>query len=187
MRLWNEKEKLAGLFCLLVWLLAGWAYFVHLPLVQARAEAQQAYDEARRVQVAAANFANGHTDPKASQEEQKKRHAFLIQALPDTLAQGPFLSHLERQAAVRSLTLLDVAPQPAVRGAAGLLELPVRVRLAGDYFSLLDFLQDLASLRVGGRFVEVRGIKVQGGSTGEPLTCELLVAVFALPDGEQAS
>ena len=63
----------------------------------------------------------------------------------------------------------------------------MRVRLAGDYFSLLDFLQDLASLRVGGRFVEVRGIKVQGDGTGEPLTCELFVAVFALPDGEQAS
>ena len=187
MRRWNEKEKLAGLLCLLAWLLAGWVYFVHLPLERARASARQACDEARRVQIAAANFANGHADQKVAQEQQQKRHAFLAQALPETLAQGPFLSHLERQAAARSLTLLDVAPQPAVSGAAGLRELPVRVRLAGDYFALLDFLQDMASLRIGGRFVEVRGIKVQSGGTGEPLTCELLVAVFALPGGKDAS
>ena len=141
MHRWNEKEKLAGLLCLLAWLLAGWVYFVHLPLERARASARQACDEARRVQIAAANFANGHADQKVAQEQQQKRHAFLAQALPETLAQGPFLSHLERQAAARSLTLLDVAPQPAVSGAAGLRELPVRVRLAGDYFALLDFLQ----------------------------------------------
>ena len=41
MRRWNEKEKLAGLFCLLVWLLAGWVYFVHLPLERARASARR--------------------------------------------------------------------------------------------------------------------------------------------------
>ena len=63
MHRWNEKEKLAGLLCLLAWLLAGWVYFVHLPLERARASARQACDEARRHStVAVARLAAAEAD-----------------------------------------------------------------------------------------------------------------------------
>ena len=183
MRRWNEGEVLAAVFVLLLCLAAGWFCFVHLPLVRARTAAQQDAEEAHRVQVETANFANGHADWQAALADQQQRRGFLVQALPLTLAQGTFLSHLERQAIARHLVLSGVVPAPAEMGADGVGELVVRVRLVGDYFSLVDFLQDIASLRIGGRFVEVRGIRVRSDRDGAPLTCELTLAIFAL--GEQ--
>lgn len=186
MRQWSERKKLSAVCVALIGAVALWWYFVHLPLVRAHDAARQATEEARRVQVAAANFSNGHADWQASQAQQQQRHAFLAQALPATLAESAFLSHLERQALARHLLLLDVAPQAAEVRADGMSEVAVRVRLAGDYFSLLDFVQDVSSLRVGGRFVLLRGLTVQGDREGEPLQSELSMAIFALgEDGQE--
>ena len=53
------------------------------------------------------------------------------------------------------------------------------VTASGDYFSLLEFLKELDAQKAGGRFVLVRGLSIQAGKTGEPLTATLSLSVFA--------
>ena len=57
------------------------------------------------------------------------------------------------------------------------------VKVSGDYFSLLDFLSAVSSGQADGRFVIVRGMTVEAGRDGGPLSATLLLSIFAQGKG----
>ena len=175
----EERKKAALVAAAVLLLTAGWWFFFHTPMQAAterwQAEAMKSHAQLIDVQ----NYKNDSGNLAARQAEQKKRHAFLAKALPDTLEQGAFLSGVERLALADHLVLLGVKPGEALHRDDGLQELPVTVTASGDYFSLLEFLKELDAQKAGGRFVLVRGLSIQAGKTGEPLTATLSLSVFA--------
>ncbi|MCI6284565.1 type 4a pilus biogenesis protein PilO [Selenomonas sp.] len=175
----EERKKAALVAAAVLLLTAGWWFFFHTPM-QAATERWQAENMKTHAQlIDVQNYKNDSGNLAARQAEQKKRHAFLAKALPDTLEQGAFLSGVERLALADHLVLLGVKPGEALQRDDGLQELPVTVTASGDYFSLLEFLKGLDAQKAGGRFVLVRGLSIQAGKTGEPLTATLSLSVFA--------
>lgn len=182
----TERDKLGLALLVLLWLVAGWWFFFHVPMRAAVEVMQEESAEAHAQLVDVENYRQQGQSIAAAekaQKEQKERHGFLMKALPSELGQGAFIGGLERLAMSKHLLLAGVQPGAAIARPDGLQELPVTVKVMGDYFSLLDFLGAISSGQADGRFVIVRGMAVEAGKDGGPLSATLSLSIFAQGKG----
>lgn len=173
----KERTKAGLVLALMLAASAGWWFFFHTPMRVATAGWQAESTKAHATLIDVQNYKN--SSAAARQAEQKKRHAFLEEALPETMEQSTFLGSIERLAFAHHLMLLGVKPGETLGRADGLQECSVTVKVAGDYFQLIEFLQGLDAQKAGGRFVNVRELSLKAGKPGEPLTATLVLSVFA--------
>lgn len=91
------------------------------------------------------------------------------------------VSHFEREATGRRVTLQRIEPLAATALDGGALAVPVRVQGESDFQGLLEF---LAALEAGTPLVVVDGLRLQGGGLVggvAPVTFEFVATVFAWP------
>ena len=179
----TERDKLGLALLVLLWLVAGWWFFFHVPMRAAVEVMQEESAEAHAQLVDVENYRQQGQSIAAAEKAQKERHGFLMKALPSELGQGAFIGGLERLAMSKHLLLASVQPGAAIARPDGLQELPVTVKVMGDYFSLLDFLGAISSGQADGRFVIVRGMAVEAGKDGGPLSATLSLSIFAQGKG----
>lgn len=179
----TERDKLGLALLVLLWLVAGWWFFFHVPMRAAVEVMQEESAEAHAQLVDVENYRQQGQSIAAAEKAQKERHGFLMKALPSELGQGAFIGGLERLAMSKHLLLAGVQPGAAIARPDGLQELPVTVKVMGDYFSLLDFLGAISSGQADGRFVIVRGMAVEAGKDGGPLSATLSLSIFAQRKG----
>ena len=179
----SDRDKLGLALLVLLWLAAGWWYFVHVPLRDATAAMQAESAQAHAQLVDVENYRQQGQSIEAAEKAQKQRHAFLLKALPSELGQGAFIGGLERLALAKHLRLIGVQPGEALTRPDGLSELPVTVKVSGTYFDLLDFLDAISSAQADGRFVIVRGMTVKAGKDGTALSAVLTLSIFAQGKG----
>ncbi len=179
----SERDKLALALLVLLWLVAGWWFFFHAPMREAVEAMQVESAQAHAQLVDVENYRQQGQSIEAAEKAQKERHQFLMKALPLELGQGAFIGGLERLAIAKHLLLAGVQPGTVIARPDGLSELPVTVKVSGDYFSLLDFLSAVSSGQADGRFVIVRGMTVEAGRDGGPLSATLSLSIFAQGKG----
>ncbi len=175
----RPKEWIALTICLCVWIFCGWKYLVYQPMQGQIDKKRESYISLYEERIKVQNFMNGHLDLEKSGEEQKKRRTSLEKLLPDRMEQGTFISDLERRAIADHLVLLEVKPGEVEKMDGGVLSLPISIRLRGDYFSLVDFMEQMEDVRQTGRFTEIHKIDVKAEK--DELLCDLKISIYAVP------
>ena len=177
----SGRGQLAAVLLLLVWLGGLWLFCVHEPLLAARRASEAEAQAARRELLTVQNFANREQAKSAGQAEQRRWETLLAAALPASLETGDFLAALARRASDGGLTLRSLTPSEPFAREDGLGEQSLTLSLSGDYFSLVQFLQELADLQAGGRFVKVNQCEVRTtAETDGILSATLSLSVFSL-------
>ena len=125
--------------------------------------------------MAVQNFQNAHLDEQEYKKELTERLERAEKALPPHLGQGEFLGRIQQAALGTGLNLEQASPQERQQ-VEECVALPVQLRVAGDYFQLLDFLQ---RLRGDERFYQLRQLKVKAAGESGKLEAEILLVMFA--------
>ena len=164
---------LAAAICLL--LIVIYIFLLRAPLHGAAASAEA------RAQVAAAqvlkvtNFHNAHiSDEKKYEQDLQQRQERANQALPDDIEQGRIVGYLQSKALASQLELCELTPGE-LRVQDGLRVLPLKLKLRGNYFQLLDFLEQLQN---GERYTIIQNPQVK--SKNECLECILEIDAFSM-------
>lgn len=147
--------------------------FVHRPV---RAEIDRLDNDSavnRQIVMEVQNYQNEHLDKEAFLLELAEAQRQADKALPEEMSQGNFLSRLQRDALRAGLRLKQVHPQEIVR-LDNCRMLPVHVEVAGNYFELLRFLQELAKDE---RFMQLRDLHIS--SEKGTLLCDMNIAIYA--------
>ncbi len=114
-----------------------------------------------------------HPDVEQYQLEVEKELKHVGALLPDDMETAVFLQELKAAADRTGMVLCELAPEePAEEN--GLLAMPVRVNLQGDYFSLVRFLR---AVQNGSRLMQVAAMDV--ASKGDFLDCRLRLKIFS--------
>ena len=114
-----------------------------------------------------------HPDVEKYQMEVEKELKHVGALLPDDMETAVFLQEMKTAADRTGMVLCELAPEEAAE-ENGLLAMPVRVTLQGDYFSLVRFLRVVQN---GSRLMQVaaRGV----ASKGDFLDCRLRFKMFS--------
>ena len=110
----TERDKLGLALLVLLWLVAGWWFFFHVPMRAAVEVMQEESAEAHAQLVDVENYRQQGQSIAAAEKAQKERHGFLMKALPSELGQGAFIGGLERLAMSKHLLLAGVQPGAAI-------------------------------------------------------------------------
>lgn len=169
------KEKLQMTLAAGALLLLIFYFFVHLPLQELCEERSSKAISLHQEVMAVQNFQNAHLDEQAYKQELMERLERAEKALPPHLGQGEFLGRIQRAALGTGLRLEEALPQERQQ-VEDCLALPVQLRVAGNYFQLLDFLQ---RLRLEERFYQLRQLKVRTAGDGGRLEADIMLVMFA--------
>lgn len=170
-----QKWKCRGFAAASCLLLALWAAMMWqgAGAVQELEEQEQSLHQMQEEYAALERLQEEHPDVEKYQlevEMEKKRVAAL---LPDEMQTGVFLQELKAASDRTGMVLCELVPEE-VQEENGLLAMPVRVNLQGDYFSLVRFLR---ALQNGSRFMQVVAMDV--ASKGDFLDCRLQFKIFS--------
>lgn len=175
MRKFSERERLQ--IALIGVLALGLFYLlVFSPLIAAERLAAQARLDAAHAAAARLDIYHAASLDGAAEETLRTRHSRLVEALPETRAQGTFIRTVQQRAHASGVTLDAVAPQ-AVETAEELTMQPIEISFRGGYFETLDFLR---ALQEGTRAVQFGDLdlKEEGGA----LRCVLVVRIASLAE-----
>ena len=114
-----------------------------------------------------------HPDVEKYQMEVEKELKHVGALLPDDMETAVFLQEMKAAADRTGMVLCELAPEEAAE-ENGLLAMPVRVTLQGDYFSLVRFLRVVQN---GSRLMQVAAMDV--ASKGDFLDCRLRFKIFS--------
>ena len=114
-----------------------------------------------------------HPDVEKYQMEVEKELKHVGALLPDDMETAVFLQEMKAAADRTGMVLCELAPEEAAE-ENGLLAMPVRVTLQGDYFSLVRFLRVVQN---GSRLMQVAAMDV--ASKGDFLDCRLQFKIFS--------
>ena len=170
-----QKWKCRGFAAASCLLLALWAAMMWqgAGAVQELEEQEQSLHQMQEEYAALERLQEEHPDVEKYQlevEMEKKRVAAL---LPDEMQTGVFLQELKAASDRTGMVLCELAPEEAAE-ENGLLAMPVRVTLQGDYFSLVRFLRVVQN---GSRLMQVVAMDV--ASKGDFLDCRLQFKIFS--------
>lgn len=103
-----------------------------------------------------------------------KKERLLNKALPAGLDQSAFLTMLQQTALSKNIAISEVSPEKiSVSGEIKIL--PVKLKLTGNYFSLLDFWRELYNQP---RYFNLRQVVIT--AKDNKLECELLLVIYAI-------
>ena len=114
-----------------------------------------------------------HPDVEKYQMEIEMEEKRVDALLPDEMQTAVFLQELKAAADRTGMLLCELVPEEAEE-ENGLLAMPVKVNLQGDYFSLVRFLR---SLQNGSRLMQIVAMDVS--SKGDFLACRLRLKIFS--------
>ena len=178
LRLRYSEEKQAVLLIALAGTLLGvmlFYFILHRPLVAAADDCAQQAAEAAQEITAITNFQNAHLQMKEYRHELTLREQRILRYLPEKMGQGEFIQYLERLSLKSKVKLQMVSPQKSIPDGDNLC-LPIKLRLNGSYFGLLDFMQGLQN---GDRLAVVKNMSITAGETD--LEVEMLIHIYAVP------
>lgn len=98
-----------------------------------------------------------HPDLEAYQMEVENQRKHVDELLPDRLEVAALLPRLQQCALKSGLELRELLPGEAVK-EQGMRALPLQIRVAGDYFGLLDFVK---SLEKGTPFCRIKAMEME--------------------------
>ena len=155
-------------------LLALWAAMMWqgAGVVQELEEQEQSLHQVQEEYAALERLQAEHPDVEKYQMEVEKELKHVGALLPDDMETAVFLQEMKAAADRTGMVLCELAPEEAAE-ENGLLAMPVRVTLQGDYFSLVRFLR---ALQNGSRFMQVVAMDV--ASKGDFLDCRLQFKIF---------
>ena len=158
--------------CLLIffWVIALWqgSGFVRL-----LAEQEGKLNEMKNEYTILERLQQEHPDVERYQMEVEREKEQVAGLLPDNMQTAAFLQSIKVFSDSSGMKLRELCPEDAAE-ENGLVVMPVRVNLTGDYFSLLHFLRKLQS---GQRLVQVEAMTVN--QKGDALDCRLKIKVFS--------
>lgn len=169
----GERELFFAALFLIIPACLLFFFAVHRPLSEARAVTLEERDAAEHAMTEVANFKNAHLDEKAYEAQLVEQDARSAAALPDSFEQAAFLASLQREALASRVTLLGIVPQEPVQ-RDGYAALPITVRVQADFFSLLDFLQQIEE---GDRFLRVDALEAV--SEKGMIKCTMQISIYA--------
>lgn len=156
-------------------LLLAFYFFVHLPLQELCEEKSNQSIKFHEETVELQNFQNAHLDEQEYKKGLMERLERAEKALPPHLGQGEFLGRIQRTALGTGLKLEQAIPQERQQ-VEECVALPVQLKVTGDYFQLLGFLQQL---RVDERFYQLQQMKVKAAREAGMLEADILLVMFA--------
>lgn len=106
-----------------------------------------------------------------AEEKLRARHAHLMEALPESGAQGAFIHTLESLAVRSGVVMEGVAPQPP-QTINGTMIQAIELRFRGKYFDVLSFLH---AVQEGERCAVFGDFTLN--AEGEELQCVLLIKI----------
>jgi type IV pilus assembly protein PilO len=119
------------------------------------------------------DFMGGHPDMVLYKEELESQLSRASAKIPDSMAQGEFLSLLQNKALEENIVLSGIVPGKT-QDHGDFFSLPVEVAIQCNYFQLIAFLQ---SLEKSERFFFIDNVIVH--STGESMECKLHLEIYA--------
>ncbi len=102
-------------------------------------------------------FQEMHPDLEQYEMEMENRRKNADELLPDNMQAAELLPHLQQNALKAGLELQELLPAQAVK-EKGLSALPLQVKVAGDYFGILDFVK---SLERGKPFCQITAMELK--------------------------
>ena len=153
---------------------AALLYWLHLPALAHIENMQQEIllNEKRlqRLEV----YRRSEQSKSAYREMLLKKERLLSKALPEGLNQSAFLTMLQQTALSKNIAISEVSPEKiSVSGEVKVL--PVKLKLKGNYFSLLDFWRELYNQP---RYFNLRQVVITAKDNS--LECELLLVIYAI-------
>lgn len=118
-------------------------------------------------------FQEQHPDLEAYQMEIENQRKHVDQLLPDRIEASALMPRLQQYALKSGLELRELLPGEAVN--MGTRALPLQIRLAGNYFGLLDFIK---SLENGTPYCQITAMELE--QKDNLLTAMLQVHVYSL-------
>ncbi len=119
-------------------------------------------------------FQEQHPDLEAYQMEIENQRKHVDQLLPDRIEASALMPRLQQYALKSGLELRELLPGEAVN-MQGTRALPLQIRLAGNYFGLLDFIK---SLEKGSPYCQITAMELE--QKDNLLTAMLQVHVYSL-------
>lgn len=166
------KIFIASLICVLGLLI--FASFQALEL------GQYCQEQQNRLQAARARFQvlqilqEQHPDLEAYQIEIENQRKHVDQLLPDRIEASALMPRLQQYALKSGVELRELLPGEASK-EQGTRALPLQIRLAGDYFGLLDFIK---SVEKGTPYCQITSMELE--QKDNILTAMLQVHVYSL-------
>ena len=175
-----------GSILVIIGTLVFFMHFIHLPISQRQIEVNEEIRRTEQSILVTENFLREHHNeslPKYT-EKLKQRHERSLAALPTKPELGKFLTFLHKNAKKNDITITMLKSASPYKekysdgdGTAAQTdkpqELPMDISFTADYFSLLDFLNDLNDSE---RFMKISELTVK--SDGRKLDCTLKITVF---------
>lgn len=177
----SEREIFIAAVLISLLLVFSFFFFIHIPLKEAYNKEAYNSEMAERAKLAETettivNFKDAHLDSEAYKKELSDQDARMTAAIPDDLRQGEFLALLEQRAIFSHVELIGVTPETEVKEAE-YRSLPLTVEFRGNYFSILDFIQEIED---SDRFIQVDSFEIL--HDGKFLTCKLRLFIYAMLD-----
>ena len=152
---------------------AAFVYFVHLPLADEILDREQQAQEIAEQNIAVENFLNAHLNLAEYEEEVNSRHFAALSALPEDISEGRFIEVINNAATKCGVAVYLIKPEK-MRAEGEVTVLPITLKCTADYFSLLDFIDELdnAPLFIGKHDMFV-------AEKGNYLDCSLEIEIYA--------
>lgn len=155
--------------------LLAFYFCVHLPLQELCGEKRSQEEKLQKEVLIVQNFYNAHLDEEEYRKELEERLERAEKALPLHLGQGEFLGCIQKVALGTGLRLEQAIPKEQ-ETEEDCVALPVHIKVAGNYFQLLDFLH---RLRDEERFYQLKQMKVKSVDDGGKLEADIMLVMFA--------
>lgn len=115
-----------------------------------------------------------HPDLETYQMEIENQRRYVDQLLPDRIESSALMARLQQYALKSGLELRELLPGETAKNQAA-TTLPLQIRVAGDYFGLLDFIK---SLENGTPYCRITAMELE--QKNDILTAMLQVNVYSL-------
>ena len=143
------------------------------------------------------NYKNKYGDLDEYLQRIEERFQLSNQTLPEKINQGEFVDFLQRKALENQIKIISLTPssiQPVYEQSksdsdserveniakdpkANLIKLPIKLKIEGDYFALIKFLE---SMETSERLMNIEEVSITSKGDGDWLTCNLNIIIFAL-------
>lgn len=173
MRKLTEREKVLLSFLAAILLVLGYGTLVHLPMENMRGEIAGEMRKMDLEERALAKFKKRYPDVEEAEEEQEERERLARRVMPREAGMGAFFSLLEGEAEKCKVRMEGITPLAPER-KDGVYIQGIRVRIAADYFALLDYLRAITE---GERIAHVRRAEIK--AQGSILACELELEIYS--------
>ena len=140
------------------------------------------------------NYKNKYGDLDEYMQRIEERFRLSNKTLPKKINQGEFVDFLQKKALENQIKIISLTPssiQPVyeqsksdsdsenaeANSKANLIKLPINLKIEGDYFALIKFLESIESSE---RLMNIEEVSITSKGDGDWLACNLNIIIFAL-------